>query len=52
MVKKAVGLPAPLMLGSKDEIIDDDDMDAEPQWTLKYLYDGGCTVCMSLVGSQ
>mmetsp|Transcript_7196 Transcript_7196/g.18480 ORF Transcript_7196/g.18480 Transcript_7196/m.18480 type:complete len:777 (-) Transcript_7196:244-2574(-) len=54
LVKSTVGKPK-FVSKSIDETIDDaldEDNNApeiEPEWNLKYLYDGGCTVCLSLV---
>jgi len=54
LVKSAVGSPK-FIRKSIDETIDDalDEEEGKgekvPEWNLKYLYDGGCTVCLSLV---
>jgi hypothetical protein len=37
-----------------DDALDEEEGEGEkvPEWNLKYLYDGGCTVCLSLVCSR
>jgi len=53
LVKGSVGNPKvpkkdQQILRSGENFIEDDEP-VEPRWKLKYLYDGGCTVCLSLV---
>ncbi len=53
--KDIAGIPEPLRRGTFDEFVNEDGVTEEPEepdYNLKYLYDGGCSVCMSLVSSS